>query len=172
MIARLTEKQKRFADEYLIDLNATQAAIKSGYSEKTASVQAVRLLRNVNVQQYIQVQIKKREQRTEITQDRVIEELAKIGFSDISDYCSVEENGVSIKETASIDSKKIGAISSIKQGANGIEVKLYDKLKALELLGKHLGIFENHDNVDSVEDLQPLAEMLNEEDTDDSLETI
>lgn len=79
----LNAKQRRFLDEYLIDLNATQAAIRAGYSAKTASSQGERLLRNVEVQALLTERMKAREKRTEITQDKVLAELAKIGFADI-----------------------------------------------------------------------------------------
>lgn len=76
----LTPKQKRFCEEYLIDLNATQAAIRAGYSPKTAEQTASRLLRNVKVQEYIAKRQKELSRSTEITQERVIKELALIAF--------------------------------------------------------------------------------------------
>ncbi|WP_145191595.1 terminase small subunit [Pseudomonas sp. URMO17WK12:I11] len=79
----LTAKQQRFVDEYLIDLNATQAAIRAGYSKKTASSQGERLLRNVEVRKYLASQREELQGRVKITQDKVLRELAKIGFSDI-----------------------------------------------------------------------------------------
>lgn len=69
-VVNLTERQKRFGDEYFIDLNLTQAAIRAGYSEKTAYSAGQRLLKNVEVQKYIQERLKSRQERTEITQDR------------------------------------------------------------------------------------------------------
>lgn len=77
----LTAKQQRFVDEYLIDLNATQAAIRAGYSKKTASSQGERLLRNVEVRRYLQAQRQDLQGRTKITQEMVLKELAKIGFT-------------------------------------------------------------------------------------------
>lgn len=79
----MTERQKRFGDEYFIDLNLTQAAIRAGYSEKTAYSAGQRLLKNVEVQKYIQERLKSRQERTEITQDMIIGELHKLGFADI-----------------------------------------------------------------------------------------
>lgn len=79
----LTLKQAQFVREYLVDLNATQAAIRCGYSAKTAEQQASRLLRNVKIASAVQDAMAKRAARTEITADRVLQELAKIGFSDI-----------------------------------------------------------------------------------------
>lgn len=161
---RLTEKQKRFGDEYLTDLNATQAAIRAGYSEKTAEQMGYKLVQNSLVQAYIQQKQKKLQKKTEITQERVIAELAAVGFYDISDYANVQQyeimedtgetdddgepiyikriiQGVILQDTQSIPIEKRAAIAGIKQGRNGIEVKLNDKMKALEMLGKHLGMF-------------------------------
>ncbi len=85
-MAKLTAKQQRFVDEYLIDLNATQAAIRAGYSEKTAFSIGTENLRKPLIQKAIQQRKQAREQRTEITQDRVIQELAAIGFARATDY--------------------------------------------------------------------------------------
>ena len=84
-MAKLTAKQQRFVDEYLIDLNATQAAIRAGYSEKTAFSIGTENLRKPLIQKAIQQRKQAREQRTEITQDRVIQELAAIGFARATD---------------------------------------------------------------------------------------
>lgn len=152
----LTEKQKRFIDEYLIDLNATQAAIRAGYSEKTANEQAARLLVNVSIQQMIQNRMKDREERTEITQDMVVKELAAIAFSNGSEYSKIvtkhitDETGkeveypdVELKNTDDLTTEQKKAIASIKQTKYGIAVETCDKVKALELLGKHLGMFKD-----------------------------
>lgn len=158
-MAKLTPKQQRFVDEYLIDLNATQAAIRAGYSPKTADVQASRLLTNAKVTEAVSKAMKRRETRTEVTQDRVIEELAKIAFSDGSDFAEVVDEQVTdpetgqvtntqqvhFTETKNLSKEKKAAISQIKYGKNGVEVTSYDKLRALELLGKHLGMFDKHE---------------------------
>lgn len=142
-MAKLTPKQKRFCDEYLIDLNATQAAIRAGYSADTAGVIGHENLNKPYLRAYIDRRMAKREIRTEITQDKVLQELAKIGFANIDDYVEVDGDLVVIKDTKDISEDKISAISSIKQGANGIEVKLHDKVRALENIGRHLGMFKD-----------------------------
>lgn len=142
----LTPKQKIFADEYLIDLNATRA-YKAAYpkvkKDETAAQAGSRMLRNVKVADYIQKRMDERSQRTEITQDRVLQELAKIGFSTITDFVTIEGPYVKIKPTAEMPQDKLGVIAGIKEGANGIEIKLNDKEKALELIGRHLGMFKD-----------------------------
>ena len=160
-MAKLNERQERFCNEYLIDLNATQAAIRAGYSEKTAAAQAARLLTNVNIQTYIQQRKQDRVERTEITQDMVIQELALIAFSNAADYAAVVERQAMIEGvllfdddgnpvmyrtvepvlTAELTENQKRALAVIKKGRDGFEVKPYDKVRALELLGKHLGMF-------------------------------
>ena len=149
-MSKLTEKQKRFVDEYLVDLNATRAYMlvyPSCKKEETAAAASARLLRNVKVKEYIDKRMKDREKRTEITQDKVLMELARIGFANATDYVTVEDKGqykvVIIKSTKDIPEDKLAAIAGIKQGANGIEIKLHDKVKALEDIGRHLGMFKD-----------------------------
>ena len=96
-MAKLTAKQQRFCDEYLIDLNATQAAIRAGYSKKTANEQGARLLVNVSIQKKIFELQKEREKRTEITQDSVLRELALIAFAKASDYAKVVEKDAMVE---------------------------------------------------------------------------
>lgn len=146
----MTEKQKIFADEYLIDLNATRAyrvAYPNVKKDDTAAVNGSKLLRNAKVAEYIQERMQERQQRTEVTQDRVVQELAAIAFAKATDYVMVKSNGpaavVMIKSTDDLTDEQVRAIAGIKEGANGIEIKLNDKEKALELLGRHLGMWND-----------------------------
>ena len=146
-MVKLTEKQKRFVQEYLIDLNATAAARRAGYSEKTACEQGSRLLANVKVQTELQYQQAKRQKRTEITQEKVLQELAAIAFANGYDFAQVIKPGVvRVIPTEEIPQDKRKAVASIKETANGTEIKTYDKVRALGLLGKHLGIFDSNNN--------------------------
>ncbi|NFA43945.1 terminase small subunit [Clostridium botulinum] len=157
-MAKLTAKQKRFCNEYLIDLNATQAAIRAGYSVDSAKVIGCENLTKPNVKSYLDRRMAKREIRTEISQDKVLNELAKIGFANIDDYVVVDSSSgydkVIIKDTKSIPEDKISAISSIKQGANGIEVRLHDKVRALENIGRHLGMFKDKLEISGTNEIQ------------------
>ena len=141
----VTKKQKRFVEEYLIDLNATQAAIRAGYSPKTANEQGARLLAKVSVQTAISKAQAERSRRTGINQDRVIRELAKVAFLnpvDVIDMDSATIQGEANRDdTACIASVKVKTIPTDDGAITEREVKTYDKLKALELLGKHLGMF-------------------------------
>lgn len=159
MVARLTAKQKKFVNEYLIDLNGTQAAIRAGYSKKTADRIASENLRKLEVQNYLQKRQSDLQKRVAVTPESVINELAAIGFADIADYVSVEEEidqtsgiayrYVDIKLTKDIPRNKRAAIAGIKQGAKGIEIKLYNKVDALVDLGNHLGLFNPNKDKDS-----------------------
>ncbi len=143
---QLSEQRQRFVDEYLIDLNGTQAAIRAGYSAKTAQEQASRLLSNVMVQQAISERMAERSRRTGVNQDRVVLELAKIAFVKMTDV--VDSNG-RIRDDATDDD--LSCIESIKYkesdnefgGSVEREVKIGSKLRALELLGKHLGMWND-----------------------------
>lgn len=142
----MTEKQKLFADEYLIDLNATRAyraAYPSVKKDETAAVAAARMLRNVKVAKYIHERMEERQKRTEVTQDRVLQELAYIAFAKITDYVEVQNGVVKIKNTDGLTEEQVRAIAGIKEGKSGIEMKLNDKEKALELLGRHLGMWND-----------------------------
>lgn len=149
----LTEKQKIFADEYLIDLNATRA-YKVAYprvkKDNVAAANGARMLRNDKVAAYIHERMEERQGRTEVTQDMVVRELAAIAFARATDYVSIKSNGpaavICIKATDELSEDQVRAIAGIKEGANGVEVKLNDKEKALELLGRHLGMW--NDKVD------------------------
>ena len=142
---KLTDKQKRFCEEYLKDLNTTKAAKRAGYSKKTAYSIGQKLLKKVEVKSRIDNLISKREKRTEITADRVVQELAKIAFSEIDNFIEWDENGIRIQSLVDISKKEIGCIAefseSITDKSMNLKFKLYDKVKSLELLGKHLGIF-------------------------------
>lgn len=140
---KLTPKQERFCEEYLVDLNATQAAIRAGYSEKTADRIANQNLRKLEVCKRIEKLRKKQSERTEITADRVLAELAAIAFADRTKISNIRENGeIAFTPTDNLSTDVKKTISGIECGKYGIKVSTCDKVKALELLGKHLGIFE------------------------------
>lgn len=136
---KLTEKQKRFVQEYLVDLNATAAAQRAGYKDPNIGRQ---LITKNNVSAAIQEAIEKRQNRVEITQDRVLQELASIAFAKGTDYASIISGIVMMNDTGELTEEQKAAIVSIKQTKEGVEVKLADKMKALELLAKHLGLLQ------------------------------
>lgn len=156
----LTAKQQRFVDEYLIDLNATQAAIRAGYSEKTARSISNENMTKPDIQAAIEKGMQARSGRVEITQDMVLRELAKIGFSDIRKVVRwgetqvrmvdgeddgpedmVPYHGLALIDSTEIDDNTAGAIAEVSQGKEGLKVKLHDKKGALVDIGRHLGMF-------------------------------
>lgn len=142
----MTDKQKIFADEYLIDLNATRAyrkAYPNCKKDSSADAAARKLLGNTRIKKYISDRMEERQKRTEVTQDRVLQELAYIAFARVTDYATVKDDVVKIKNTDELTEEQIRAISGIKEGKFGIELKLNDKEKALELLGRHLGMWND-----------------------------
>lgn len=116
-MAKLTDKQKRFVDEYLVDLNATAAAKRAGYSEKTAYSMGQRLLKKVEIQAAIQKRQAKLRGKLEITQERVLEELAAIAFANGTDFATITHNGlVRLTPTDEVPEEKKKAVASIKEG--------------------------------------------------------
>ena len=141
----MTPKQKRFVDEYLIDLNATEAALRAGYSKRTAYSIGNENLKKPEIQKAIHQQMKDREKRTEITQDKVLREFAHIAFDDIRNYLEfwTDENGklqVELKSSEEIDTRNI---SEIQLDNGKLKFKLYPKDNALTQLGRHLGLFND-----------------------------
>lgn len=143
----MTGKQERFCDEYMIDLNAKQAAIRAGYSPKTAEQIGNQLLHKTSVLTEIRKRRAEQSKRTGITADRVLLELARIGFVNAADVIDDEDatikSSASRDDTACVQSVKVKTMSTDKGDMVEREVKLADKIKALDLLGKHLGMWDD-----------------------------
>ena len=151
MARKLTDKQKKFVEEYLIDLNATQSAIRAGYSPKTANERGARLLANVSIQEAISKAMAERSRRTGINQDRIVQELARIAFVKITDVVDPDgeiNTNASDDDLACIESYKVEDSDSVNGSSSKREVKLASKIKALELLGKHVGMWNDKIQVD------------------------
>jgi phage terminase small subunit len=180
-MAKLSPKQKMFVSEYLIDLNATKAAERAGYSKKTAKQQGARLLTNVDVSSAIAAKQATRLQKADITAERVLNELALLGFANMMDYITVGGNGEARVDLSKLTREQAAAISEITveeytertlEGDNesGFEkvkrtkFKLTDKRGALVDLGRHLKLFTDrveHSGKLSVRDMsdEELAEL-------------
>ncbi len=154
----LTAKQQRFVEEYLIDLNATQAAIRAGYSKKAAKEIGCENLTKPNIAAAIETAQLARSERTEITQDAVLAELGKIAFADIrkavrwgkspidTEADNADPNGLGVYPVELIPSEDIdddiaAAVSEVSLTQSGIKIKMHDKKAALVDVGKHLGMF-------------------------------
>jgi phage terminase small subunit len=166
--ADLGVRQERFVEEYLVDLNAKQAAIRAGYSPKTAEAQGSRLLSNVKVHRVIAARMAERSKRTEVAADRTLLEIARLGFSDLRRL--FHEDG-RLKHPNEWDDDTAAAIASIEivtrnLGDGEVEyihrIKLWDKGKALEQLSKHLGLDRDQGPSEQVRD-RPLSGLSEEE---------
>ncbi len=144
----LNPKQKRFCEEYVIDLDPGPAYVRAGYSKKGAPQAAHKLLKHADVQRQLAKLTEKRSKAVGITAERVLEELAILGFSDINDYKNTKEGFYLSDKTNDAASR---AVSSIKlkrhTGKDGVEVtteiRLWDKPASLRLLAQHLGMLND-----------------------------
>lgn len=152
----LIDKHEKFCNEYLVDLNLTQAYLRVYPKSKPEAARrsASDLLTNPDIQARIAELMRAREQRTQVTQDRVVQRLANIAFGDLGMICTWTDMGLVLKdskdltveERAIIDSVNIKPVSDGDGGILGVDkkVNLKDSVKALELLGKHLGMFDGN----------------------------
>lgn len=138
---QLNEKQERFCQEYLVDLNQRQAYIRAGYSAKTADVNASRLMANAKVRARVDELMAERSKRTGVSQDRIVRELARIAFVDPTKVLNFKSG--ELLNGLTEDDRAVLAGIKYKDGEDFSEreIRLCDKVKALELLGKHLGMF-------------------------------
>ena len=157
-MARLSPRHARFVEEYLVDLNATQAVIRAGFSQTGASVTGVRLLSNPRIAAAIAAAIAERSRRTQVTQDRVVEELARLAFADVRDAATWTDEAMYLRPSDDLDPVTSAAIKEVKvvrtitrikrKGGDEDEVErveqrvmMHDKKGALDSLARHLGMF-------------------------------
>ena len=150
----LNPKQKRFVREYLINPNATQAAIKAGYSAKTAKQIGSALLTNIDVSAAIEKGQQKHLAKLDITAERVLSELALIGFSNMQDYMRVGSDGDPYLDFSGLTREQAAALAEVTvedftagrgedaRDVRRVKFKLCDKRAALVDIGKHLGMFK------------------------------
>ena len=162
---KLTDKQEMFCKEYLIDLNATQAAIRAGYSVKTAKDIASQLLAKLNIQERIQQFKDKRAEKIEVKSDDILNQLNILRNSNISDYVELKAEDITttvdgkekvttiqilrFKNFEDLTDDQLSCIESIKEGRNGIELKLHGKEWTIEKINRHIGFYET-DNAQKV----------------------
>jgi len=153
----ITDQQAAFCQQYVANgFKPKDAALSAGYSAKSASSLASQLLNNPKIQAEIARITKKAGRRLEVTAERVIEELARIGFADFRSVASFDENGVRIKASSDLSDDEAATIKQIKEtfsegpqtSSRTLTVIQHDKTKALELLGKHLGCWKDKDDSD------------------------
>jgi len=142
----MTPKQERFCEEYLVDLNATQAAIRAGYSQKTAQEIGAQNLSKLIISEKIAALMSQRSERTRITADMVLEELRYIAFSRMRRVMKWGPGGVKLLDSDELSEADEAAVSEVSQtitkDGGRIALKLHDKSKALEMIGRHIGMFD------------------------------
>ena len=167
----LTPKQLAFCEEYIVDFNGTAAAIRAKYSKNGAAVTGSRLLINPNIQGELQRQKNKRSKRTAITADRVLEELANVGFASLKDAMTwgkrpIEVDGevvghsvyVEFKDSEDLPPEVAAMISEVKvthtQAGSTLSMKTHDKMRALDKLALHTGVLR--EGADGEDDATPI----------------
>lgn len=143
---KLTPRQRAFVNEYRIDYNATRAALAVGYAKKSAHVSGSDLLKRPEIQEEIGRTGEIIQNRTNIAVEKIVSELAKIAFFDMRSVMSWTDTGVAFIDSSKIDDNSAAAIAQINetitQAGGTRSLKVHDKIKALELLGKYLGMFK------------------------------
>jgi phage terminase small subunit len=159
---KLSAKQQLFILEYLVDKNATQAAIRAGYSKRTAGAIGTEHLQKPHIRAAIAVEIEKQKTRITFTADQVLEEMARVGFADMKDFLEIDEGGAirafpldSLAEGKSRIIRKVKEKRTIKSTPEGdqilestYEFELCDKVKSLELLARHLGLLHDKQQIE------------------------
>jgi phage terminase small subunit len=165
MTSKSLARYNRFAQEYVIDLNATRAAIAAGYSEAGARVRGSQLLTKRNVQAIIDKLQTKRASKLEVKADKIVEELSRMAFSNMADYMAIEDGKPTGLDLSALTRDQAAAIQEITEDTTGgsgdgerrlilrTKFKLADKAKSLELLGRHLGMFQDNVKVTGLEGL-------------------
>ena len=165
---KLTAQQQAFVEEYLVDLNATQAGIRAGYSKKSARMNVTARMAVPGVAAAIEEALAARSARTQVAADRVVMELARVGFSDLRRVFAPDG---SLRDLTSLDDDTAAAIASVKvvtrrrpEAGKFAEVeyvtegKFWDKNAALEKLGRHMGMFRETIDMEGLGDLGSMIE--------------
>lgn len=149
----LEPMQRRFVEEYLFDLNQTKAAIRAGYSARSAASRASKLMKQKKVAEAVQTAMAERSRRTGVSQDRIIEELAKVAFVNPADLMDLNtakvKDGFSAADAAAVSTVRYKRSSSETGSSVERNIDMHNKIKALELLGKHLGMFNDKLSVET-----------------------
>lgn len=143
---KLTDKQKAFVQEYLVDMNGTQAAIRAGYTSNVlyAGNIAFRLLKKVDIQKALSAAKAKRDKRVGISQDRVMLELARVAFSSMKEFAKWDGNTVGLRDSDELSEDSLACVQEVSEtvtaAGGSTKIKLHNKLQALELLMRATGM--------------------------------
>ena len=148
---KLSKADERFCQEYIIDLNGTQAYIRAGHNVgvNTAKANAYKMLTNTYVQTRIQQLVAERAKRTEITADKTVRELGRVAFSNMKEYATWDRGSVSLIPSDELTEDQAAAVELVKETERGmLSIKLHNKLGALEALSRHFGLFNDRMHMD------------------------
>jgi phage terminase small subunit len=160
---KLSPKQARFVEEYLIDLNASAAARRAGYSPRTAGQTGFDLLKKPEIQAAIQDAKQRRAARTEITADKVLREYGRLAFSDLRRAVKWNARRVELVDSETLDPDAAAAVAEVSLTKDGaVRVKLHSKTHALEALARHLGLFDPQADADPDETARAIQAALRE----------
>ncbi len=145
LLKQLPPQRRRFVQKYLVDLNGTQAAIRAGYSEKTAKIQASQLLTYLNVSQAIEAGHDRLAELVKVRQYEVVREFRRIGFADIRDFSKWGPGGVKLTDSEALTPEQTACVAEVSEqiteSSRHVKFKLHNKIDALNSLAKHLGMF-------------------------------
>ncbi len=145
LLAGLPTKQGLFVQEYIIDFNGTKAIERAGYKAKGAAIAATKLLMKPKIQAAIALAVEQRAERTGVQADMVVQELARLGFSNMADYVTWGPTGVTLKTSEELTENQARAVvevsETVTENGRTVKFKLHDKKGALDSLAKHLGMF-------------------------------
>ncbi len=145
LLKQLPKQRQRFVQEYLVDLNGKQAAIRAGYSEKTAKEQASQLLTYLNVSQAIEAGHQRLAELVKVRQYEIVREFKKIGFADMRDFSSWGPDGVKLTDSEALTPEQTACVAEVSEqitdSSRHVKFKLHNKIDALNSLAKHLGMF-------------------------------
>ena len=147
-MAKLTAKQAKFVEEYLLDLNAAAAARRAGYTTKRSEAIGYDLLTKADIQAAVQSAQRERSARTGVTADRVLKEIARIAFADLRAVMSWGPDGVALRNSSDLSDDEAAAVAEVSEtwtdsGGGSRKVKLHDKVAALEKLARHIGLYDS-----------------------------
>lgn len=154
---KLTNRQKKFCNFYNAEPNATKAAIKAGYSKRTAYSAGQRLLKNVEVKKVIQNKAEKLSSKLEITAENVLREWAILAYSNIADVVKASGDSVRLNDINKLTPEVQRSIQSVSEGKFGVSIKLHDKKAGLEALSKYLHLWvDRSENIQITYNLEKL----------------
>jgi phage terminase small subunit len=163
MNKKLKKQYEEFCQQYIVDFNGARAAFDVGFGKdkSVAKVTACHLLKRPVIRKRILELLERRAKRTQITQDKVLEELAILGFSDFKDYGQIKNGSLEFNDFDKIEKGKTRAIKSVKETVSehsrSMSLRLHEKVKPLELIGKHLGMFVDTHNVNLTGDITVIS---------------